>query len=295
MSQFKRYLVIALLLLPVFLAAQNDLNNFVVERKNVQKQLEELLKTEKAFKSKTGPAELQTLFKRLLDLDEQIILSANYSLNILQREKEDAVKKGMAIAPSKTIIKTVPSGAVHDSLTDALYISQNQVTSMTALLHAKNDALSSLMIKSDSLIVANKKLESRFQALMADHKLIEEKNLVLIVLNSLVVLGLILALFFLLRKPVAKKILLNPVSKSDAKDSENKQPFVAAPKETVKKNDEFTIPEPVLKISSQGIVSSAHDVLDFKLDQIEKLARLKEKGYLTEDEFSVQKKQILGN
>jgi len=41
-------------------------------------------------------------------------------------------------------------------------------------------------------------------------------------------------------------------------------------------------------------LSASHDALDFKLDQIEKLARLKEKGYLTDEEFNVQKRQILG-
>ncbi len=54
--------------------------------------------------------------------------------------------------------------------------------------------------------------------------------------------------------------------------------------------------EPVIKVSPEGILSaSTHDALDFKLDQIEKLARLKERGYLTDEEFNLQKRQILGS
>ncbi|HPA31760.1 MAG TPA: SHOCT domain-containing protein, partial [Bacteroidia bacterium] len=125
----------------------------------------------------------------------------------------------------------------------------------------------------------------------ADNKALSEKNIVLIVFNSLVAVGLILSLFFLLRKPVAKKMLLNtpdsekPLAKVEQSRVAQQVP-VARPVEVK--------PEPVIKVSPEGILSASHDALDFKLDQIEKLARLKEKGYLTDEEFNVQKRQILG-
>lgn len=52
--------------------------------------------------------------------------------------------------------------------------------------------------------------------------------------------------------------------------------------------------ETKVKISSEGIVTPPNDKVDLKLEQIEKLARLREKGYLTDEEFAFQKRQILG-
>jgi hypothetical protein len=287
--------IILFLLISVTGYSQPDYNNFVVERKNVQKQLEEMLGTEKAFKNKNATAEFQALIRKMIELDEKIILSANYTVNALQKENSDLQKKATVLP--KTIVRTIPGKAtslVTDSVYDALFIAQNRVANLSEGLKAKEESFKVLLSKSDSLIVANKKLQTRFDALMADNKAIEEKNMVLIVFNSLVAVGLILALFFLLRKPVARKMLLNtPPAKTTpvpvAKTSE--QPAtVVAPKQVEAKI------EPVIKVSPEGILSaSTHDALDFKLDQIEKLARLKERGYLTDEEFNLQKRQILGS
>lgn len=41
-------------------------------------------------------------------------------------------------------------------------------------------------------------------------------------------------------------------------------------------------------------VSASESELDHQIDQLEKLAKLKEKGVLTAEEFDAKKKQILG-
>jgi hypothetical protein len=280
----------AALMISALASAQGDYNNFVVERKNIQKQMEEMLKSDKAFKNKTATSEFQALVRRLLELDDKIILSANHTVNELQKDNAELEKKAN-VAP-RTIVKTIPGKAgvsINDSVYDALFISQNKVNNLSEAMKAKDEAFMTLLSKSDSLISANRKMQARFDALTIDNKALEEKNIVLIIFNSLVALGLILALFFLLRKPVAKKMLLN----SPAPKPEAAVPVVAQP-EPVRKQPEVK-PEPVIKVSSEGILAASHDALDFKLDQIEKLARLKEKGYLTDEEFIVQKKQILGS
>lgn len=287
MKFWKFFLPVVLITSQIY--AQGDYNNFVVERKNVQKQMEEMLRSDKAFKNKNATAEFNALVRKLLDLDDKIILSANYTVNQLQKENTELEKKAN-VAP-KTIIKTIAgkgSALTNDSVYDALFIAQNKVNNLSEAMKAKDDAFMTLLNKSDSLISANKTTQARFDALTADNKALEEKNIVLIIFNSLVALGLILALFFLLRKPVAKKMLLNtPATKTDKPLPE------AAPSEPLRKQE--VKPEPVIKVSSEGILTASHDALDFKLDQIEKLARLKEKGYLTDEEFVVQKRQILGS
>lgn len=283
-------ILLAMVLMSCAAMAQSDYNNFVVERKNIQKQMEDMLKSDKAFKNKNATAEFQALVRRLLELDDKIILSANYTVNELQKDNVELQKKAN-VAP-KTIIRTVTrKGTVmpNDSVYDALFIAQNKVGNLSEAMKAKDEAFMTLLNKSDSLISANKNMQARFNALAADNKALEEKNIVLIIFNSLVALGLILALFFLLRKPVAKKMLLN----TPAPKQENTVPNTAAA-ETVRKQPETKL-EPVIKVSPEGILAASHDALDFKLDQIEKLARLKEKGYLTDEEFVVQKKQILGS
>ena len=272
--------------------SQNEYNNFVVERKNVQKQIDEMLNSDKAFKNKNATAEFQALIRKLLELDDKIILSANYTVNILQNENKDLEKQ--ANLKPKTIIKTVHGKTVavaNDSIYDALFIAQNRVSNLNDALKAKDGAFGQLLNKSDSLIITNKTLQARFDALMADNKALNEKNIVLIVFNSLDAVGLILSLFFLLRKPVAKKMLLNtPDNEKPAAKIEQSRVVQQVP---VAMSVELK-PEPVIKVSPEGILSASHDALDFKLDQIEKLARLKEKGYLTDEEFNVQKRQILG-
>ncbi|HOZ89538.1 MAG TPA: SHOCT domain-containing protein [Bacteroidia bacterium] len=272
--------------------SQNEYNNFVVERKNVQKQIDEMLRSDKAFKNRNATAEFQALIRKLLELDDKIILSANYTVNTLQNENKDLEKQ--ANLKPKTIIKTVHGKTVtvaNDSIYDALFIAQNRLTNLNDALKAKDGAFDQLLNKSDSLIVANKTMQARFDALMADNKALNEKNIVLIVFNSLVAVGLILSLFFLLRKPVAKKMLLNtPESEKPLARVEHSRVLQQVP---VAKPVEVK-PEPVIKVSPEGIFSASHDALDFKLDQIEKLARLKEKGYLTDEEFNIQKRQILG-
>lgn len=283
-------ILLAMMLMSCAVIAQSDYNNFVVERKNIQKQMEEMLKTDKAFKNKNATAEFQALVRRLLELDDKIILSANYTVNELQKDNVELQKK--ANVQPKTIIKTIPgksSVLTNDSVYDALFIAQNKVGNLSEAMKAKDEAFMTLLNKSDSLISANKKIQAKFDALAIDNKALEEKNIVLIIFNSLVALGLILSLFFLLRKPVAKKMLLN--SPASARET---QPVSVTSTEPVRKKPEVNT-EPVIKVSSEGILAASHDALDFKLDQIEKLARLKEKGYLTDEEFVVQKKQILGS
>ena len=320
-------LVVMLFLSPK-LFAQDDLNDLILQRKNVQKQVDAMAKNDKTFKNKASYADYLSTYKKLMDIDEQIILAANYSMNSLVKERDEALKKATA-GGVKTIIKTVPvrvpgGNASSDSLSNALTSLQFQASNINNVLKEKDKTLMRLATKADSLESTNKKFTSEMQLLQTDNKGLEEKNLVLVIFNSLVVIALILILFFLFKSPAAKKLLFNEPAPRPVNSQVHEQPvavvyppispiptpILAAPPivetppapapvptpepERIIKRPEIVKPEPVFKVSSEGI-SASHDGLDIKLDQIEKLARLKEKGYLTEEEFNSQKRQILGN
>lgn len=309
------------------LFAQDDLNDLILQRKNVQKQVDAMAKNDKTFKNKASYADYLSTYKKLMDIDEQIILAANYSMNSLVKERDDALKKAAA-GGVKTIIKTVPvrvpgGNANNDSLSNALTSLQFQTSNINNILKEKDKTLMRLATKADSLESTNKKLVSEMQLVQTDNKSLEEKNLVLVIFNSLVVILLILSLFFLFKRPAAKKLLFNepaprkvntemeqpvavvypPISPIPApvvvtspvvETPPAPAPVITPEPERIIKRPEVVKQEPVFKVSSEGI-SASHDGLDVKLDQIEKLARLKEKGYLTDEEFNVQKRQILGS
>jgi hypothetical protein len=309
--------LMVMLFLSPKLFAQDDLNDLIAQRKNVQKQVDAMAKNDKTFKNKASYADYLSTYKKLMDIDEQIILAANFSMNTLVKERDEALKKA-ASGGIKTVIKTVPTlvlGKNNDSLANAVTSLQFQTSNLNNVLKAKDEALMRLATKSDSLETENKKFTSQFQALEVDNKNLGEKNLILMIFNSLVVIALIMSLFFLLRKPVAKKLLFNEPPAYPTNTQSESRPFTAEiapvvatpapvpvqppplqePERIIRKAPEVTRPEPVFKVSSEGILSGTHDGLDLKLDQIEKLARLKEKGYLTDEEFNTQKRQILGS
>ncbi len=282
--------------------AQSDMSDLVNERKAVLKQVDELSKNEKTFKNKKTIADFQSALKKLVEIDEQIILAANYSINSLTSQRDEALKKKKEVI--KTPGTTTVVYAASDSLLNVINNMQQDAGSLNSLLKVKDEALTAIAYRSDSLQTANKRMSAKFDAMAVDIKNTSEKNTILIIFNCLAVLALLICLFFLVRRPAAKKMLLNqPPAKTPvqtevapivqsvpvvAPQPEPEKPKIIPAPPVVKKT------EPVIKVSSEGILSSTNDSLDSKLEQLEKLARLREKGFLTDEEFALQKKQILG-
>ena len=281
-------------------SAQSDMSDLVNERKAILKQVDDLSKNEKTFKNKKTIADFQATLKKLVEIDEQIILAANYSINSLTSQRDEALKTKKEVI--KTPGTTTVVYAASDSLLNVINNMQQDAGSLNSLLKVKDEALTAIAYRSDSLQTANKRISAKFDAMAVDIKNTSEKNTILIIFNCLAVLALLICLFFLVRRPTAKKMLLNqppvkiPVQQEAAFVQ---QTPVVAPQPELEKSKAVSPPsvkkpEPVIKVSSEGILSSTNDSLDSKLEQLEKLARLREKGFLTDDEFALQKKQILG-
>lgn len=292
MKKIKTIIKSALALLFVFAVfnavAQSDkMNQLVNDRNDLLNQLDEMGVTEKTLKSKKTLADYQILIKKIIDLDAQIIGQANFEIEQREKTTSDLQKKLGEKKTGKTVYVT--SEVPNDSITNALSSLQGQAETMDAQLKAKNQTISTLVQKNDSIVTAYKASLAKQEKLITDLKGMEDKNLLLIFFNSILLIALLGVLAYAMRKP-KKKVAV-------AKTSQQISPEIPMVEETVKIKPilkEIKKEVPAIKVTSQGIVTPPTDTVDLKLEQIEKLARLREKGYLTDEEFAFQKKQILG-
>jgi|CXWJ01.1.fsa_nt_gi hypothetical protein len=281
---------VALLLVFAFLktAAQSDkMNQLVNDRNDLLNQLDEMGVTEKTLKNKKALADYQVLIKKIIDLDAQIIGQANFEIEQREKAKADLQKKLSEKKTGKTVFVT--SEVPNDSITDVVSTLQGQTATLDAQLKAKSETVSMLIARNDSIATAYKASLAKQEKLITDAKGMEDKNLLLIFFNSVLLILLLGVLAYAMRKP-KKKVAV-------AKTTQQISPEIPMIEEPVKIKPlvkEIKKEETKVKISSEGIVTPPNDKVDLKLEQIEKLARLREKGYLTDEEFAFQKRQILG-
>ncbi|HKR05228.1 MAG TPA: SHOCT domain-containing protein [Bacteroidia bacterium] len=117
----------------------------------------------------------------------------------------------------------------------------------------------------------NNDLERKLAGYKGDNLKLDQSNRILIIFNAIVGVLLLTTLIWFLRNIGRKKSpgTSKPAPFNESSSSSNlKTP-------TSSKND--------------------HQYFDLKLEQLEKLGALKEKGVLNEEEFNRQKQQILGN
>ena len=109
-----------------------------------------------------------------------------------------------------------------------------------------------------------KKLESSISSFKGENLQLNQSNRILIIFNSLVAVLLLVTLVFFLRRLGRKKHAAG--------------------------NTDFTSPNTSINKSAVAPASSVED----KLNQLERLGSLREKGLLSEDEFNAEKFRILG-
>lgn len=269
--------------------AQSDkMSQLINDRNDLLNQLEEMGVTDKSLKNKKALSDYQALIKKIIDLDAQIIGQANYEIEQREKSKDDLLRKLNDKKSGKTVYVT-SSATPDDSLQNELSNLLGQTATLDAALKAKDESIKLLLNKNDSIGIAYKASLAKQEKLITDAKAMEDKNLLLIFFNSIILIALIGLLAYMMRKP-KKKMLI-------AKAPQSISPEIPMMEEPVKIKPivkEIKKEETKVKISSEGIVTPPNDKVDLKLEQIEKLARLREKGYLTDEEFSFQKRQILG-
>jgi hypothetical protein len=292
MSKLKTVTFLLMLFAALFFidaSAQSDkLNQLVNDRNDLLNQLDEMGVNEKTFKNKKALMDYQTLIKKIIDLDAQIIGQANYEIDQKEKARAD-MQKQFKDKKSKTVY--VENEKPDIGLDSTLNLLQGQNETLDAQLKAKSQSINELLNKNDSIGIAYKASLAKQEKLIIDFKNSEDKNLLLIFFNSILLMVLIGVLAYVLRKP-KKKVYVQQQTQQLSPEIPMMQESVKAPQPTPK---EVKREEPKLKINSDGIVNPSYDSVDLKLEQIEKLAKLREKGYLTDDEFAFQKRQILGS
>lgn len=272
------------------LAQSDKLTQLINERNDLLNQLDEFEITDKTFKNKKAVYDYQTLVKKIVDTDAKIIGQANYEIEQKEKANADIIKQLKDKKPNTVFIaSSKPNVTISGNPDSSLMILQGQNETLDAQLKAKSESINQLLSKNDSIGIAYKTSLAKQEKLIIDFKNSEDKNLLLIFFNSILLMVLIGVLAYVLRKPKKKVYVQQQVQQLSPEIPMMQEPVKVQPAVKEVKRE-----EPKLKINSDGIVNPSYDAVDLKLEQIEKLARLKEKGYLTDDEFSFQKRQILG-
>ena len=134
--------------------------------------------------------------------------------------------------------------------------------SLNAVAADQQTANAQLQKENLSLAAENKKLQDEFHDALGEKLQSSHTSSVLFIMNVLVGIFLLLALLWMFMRKKG----------SPAEDN----------------TDEIPKPQPQAKLNGYALP------LEHQLDQIEKLGSLREKGLLTDDEFNLQKRQILG-
>jgi hypothetical protein len=131
---------------------------------------------------------------------------------------------------------------------------------------SENNRLHEELMKLDDY---RKKLEAKNSDFVDDNLRLNQSNRILIIFNSLVAVLLVVSLIFFLKRLSRKK----PVQNSSTAAS----------------------PQAVSETRNSAPVTDRFASFEDRLIQLERLGKLREKGLLTDEEFTVQKNRILGN
>lgn len=147
-----------------------------------------------------------------------------------------------------------------DSLDRVMIDNNNKIERLDSLLEAEKAETSLLREENAAITKHRKELETNVSTFQGENLKLNQSNRILIIFNSFVAVLLIVTLVFYLRKM-------------------NRKTGV----ETV---------APGKPVSNHA--AAVHASFEDKLQQLERLGKLREKGYLSDEEFLAEKNQILG-
>lgn len=165
-------------------------------------------------------------------------------------------------AIQKQVVKPNFDKFVIDSLVMELEALNAKYYSVDSLYKAEKFTTAELRDQVIKLDDYRLKLEETISSFKGENLKLNQSNRILIVFNSMVAVLLIISLVFFLKKLGKKNKATSPVSLNESTDQKSKA-------------------VPMLS-------------LEDKLQQLERLGKLKEKGLLSESEFVNEKQQILG-
>ena len=147
--------------------------------------------------------------------------------------------------------------SIVDSLSDQVLVQKGQIDSLLVLINDELSRSQSLENNNAKLNDANQNLSKELEETKGDQLKTSHTSTILLIFNILAGIILLVALVWIFNR---------------------------------KKEDPSETQQSEVKTPSRLPV----DQLDKKMDRIEKLGKLRDKGLLTDEEFHLQKKQILG-
>lgn len=147
-----------------------------------------------------------------------------------------------------------------DSLDHVIAEQKATISGLESSLKKEQNTVADLQSQLTALEDKSKKLETNVNTFQGENLKLSQSNRILIVFNSFVAVLLIVTLVFYLRKMNRKPVIV-----------QNQSP----------------------KQNGSG-VSSVHASFEDKLQQLERLGKLREKGFLSDDEFLAEKNRVLG-
>lgn len=273
-----RTLLLAALLLslcsrPAFSQAQEELKNLIRERKTLFDEYNAVYKKNAESKNKKLNAEVISSASKLIEKDAAVIDQIV--------ELQSQMQKLSAQLSSKENSSPKP-GKQNSIRENALLLYADSLSRFADVLLKEKDSLSRTLVHADqskSILATELNMEKenasgmqkKLEASQKEIDRLELRNDVLLVFNVaiavLLVAGLIYVMFRRRRNPAS----VHP--------------------------DEATVKELKRPVSISGFnqqAMRAHtDPLEMKMEKIEKLGKLREKGLLTDEEFISQKEKIL--
>ncbi len=247
----------------------DQLHGLIKERDALKAAYDKINAEVKASKSKKPSMDLQAALDRLILKDAEIINEISKTESVVAKELELARKS------TKEVVKPVyrSDKAQHlliDSLSLLVTALQAEKVSLLAGSQSNNTYQQSLQNELKSIATENAQLQKDLDSIRTDKFILARRNWILLYFNVGVAVLLTISLIYMIislrrRKPKAAR--------------EYQETYIHKPR-------------PVTGFNTQ-VAKVAFDAYDNKLEKIEMLGKLREKGLITDDEFNMQKQQLL--
>lgn len=272
---------IIIVLFPFFVFSQafDHINDLVKERDAMLQSYEKSSAQAKASKSKKPAVELQAALEKLMAKDAEIIREINTVQSFVLKEQREMA---MAAKSEKDKLKNKsrPSGKADKALNmliDSLYEANAFMQVKMDSLLAGTLSISSMQesLTNDLKTTVDEKglIQKELDNAKTDKFILARRNMILLYFNMGVGVLLFAALVFMLLSFRKRKKATFTVSVQDLSPSK---------------------PRPITGFN-QSIPKIAFEAFDSRVEKIEKLGKLREKGLLSEEEFLIQKQQILSS
>ncbi len=254
----------------ILFAQNNSLDKLLIERNQLYSKYDDL--RNQSSRNKKAQAEYEQVNYQLLQKDAEIIalikdLQANYNSSLKRSEILSASLKLQDKKNRKFLVEIIDSLEAKTKVQKSILDSLSDMTSMRSDEMASKEENLSLL--SDNYNT----LSNDYNAVKEHAAILERQNKQMIIYVAIVgVILLALLIYYIAKFIRSKKENLIPKQNSDSGSVSYK---------------------PITGFSTAAYTSNITNVLDVKLEQIEKLGKLRDKGLISDQEFDAQKQQIL--